>query len=269
LLFEGAAKGDPMTTIEAPARALRILVVDDDHVGQRLVTGLAGSLGHRVAVAGTGSEALTLLAHEPFDLVLMDLRMPVLDGYAATAAIRRREAAMGGRRTPIVALTSGHLEHEEASCLAGGMDRCLAKPVKAHELAALLAWLAARDSVAQVVAETPAVDLLTLDGYRQMGVDFLGWMIDAFLLEAPARVAAMDEACDSRDARALRAEAYLLKGSARIFGAALLADRCEILQQTGEADATAFARVRGIEAELGRVRNALEMARPRWRSDAR
>jgi CheY-like chemotaxis protein len=132
---DARADSEPHAT---PARGtLRILVAEDNPVNQKLATRLLEQKGHRVVVAANGREAVA--AHEAggFDLILMDVQMPEMDGIAATAAIRRAEEATGVR-TPIIAVTAHAMEGDRDRCLAAGMDDYLSKPIKPARLAALL-----------------------------------------------------------------------------------------------------------------------------------
>ena len=120
-----------------PAASLRVLLVEDNAVNQRLASRLLEKRGHSVVVAGNGLEALEALEKESFDLVLMDVQMPVMDGFEATAAIRKKEGS-SGIRVPIVALTAHAMKGDREKCLAGGMDRYLTKPIRPQELDELL-----------------------------------------------------------------------------------------------------------------------------------
>jgi CheY-like chemotaxis protein len=119
---------------EVPVNAaLRVLVVEDNPVNQMLATRVLQKKGHSVVVAGNGRQALEALAGQKFDVVLMDVNMPEMDGLAATAAIRAREEGTG-RRVPIVALTAQALAGDRERCLAAGMDAYLSKPVRGAQL---------------------------------------------------------------------------------------------------------------------------------------
>jgi CheY-like chemotaxis protein len=118
-------------------KSLRILVVEDNLVNQRLATRLLEKRGYHVAVAGNGQQALLALEKERFDLILMDMQMPEMDGFEATAEIRKREKA-NDRRLPIVALTAHAMKGDREKCLAAGMDGYLSKPIRPQELDAVL-----------------------------------------------------------------------------------------------------------------------------------
>src|SRR5258708_6514972 len=105
----------------------------DNPVNQRLASRLLEKRGHSVLVVANGLEALEAVEKERFDLVFMDVQMPVMDGFEATTAIRKREGA-GGIRLPIVALTAHAMKGDREKCLAGGMDGYLSKPIRPQEL---------------------------------------------------------------------------------------------------------------------------------------
>jgi signal transduction histidine kinase/CheY-like chemotaxis protein len=116
-----------------PVASLRILIAEDNLVNQRLTTRLLEKRGHSVVVAGNGREALEALEKESFDLVFMDVQMPVMDGFEATAAIRKKEGS-SGVRVPVVALTAHAMKGDQEKCRAGGMDGYLTKPIRPLEL---------------------------------------------------------------------------------------------------------------------------------------
>jgi signal transduction histidine kinase len=132
----------PAATVVRPARAaplrrLRILVAEDNIVNQRLALRVLENQGHDARVVNNGKEALTALERESFDLVLMDVQMPELDGFETTALIREKERTTG-RHLPIIALTAHALKDDRQRCLAAGMDAYLSKPFNQEELAAVI-----------------------------------------------------------------------------------------------------------------------------------
>jgi signal transduction histidine kinase/DNA-binding response OmpR family regulator len=126
-----------------PDAYLSVLLAEDNLVNQRLVVRLLEKRGHRVVVAGTGLEALQALEKESFDLVLMDVQMPEMDGLEATTAIREKEKS-SGRHQPVVALTAHAMKGDREKCMAGGMDGYLSKPIRPQELDQLLEIYVAR-----------------------------------------------------------------------------------------------------------------------------
>src|SRR6202167_5837946 len=138
LVTPGSVK-DP----QAASETLRILLAEDNLVNQRVTTRLLEKRGHRVVVAATGREALTALEKDNYDLLLMDIQMPEMNGMEATARIREKEKITGGHQ-PIVALTAHAMKGDQELCLAGGMDGYLAKPIRAQELDQILDQFAGR-----------------------------------------------------------------------------------------------------------------------------
>ena len=116
---------------------LSVLVAEDNLVNQRVAQCLIEKRGHKVVVVGNGIDAVKALDRQQFELVLMDVQMPGMDGYEATAEIRRKEQS-GGRHQPIIAMTAHAMKGDREKCLAAGMDGYLAKPIQASEMAAAL-----------------------------------------------------------------------------------------------------------------------------------
>src|SRR5207247_7753400 len=146
-------------------RPLHVLLAEDNPINQTLAARMLGRQGHTVVVAGNGVEALEALRGERFDVVLMDVQMPEMDGFEATATIRAEEQATG-RRIPILAMTAHAMPGDEARCLAAGMDGYLAKPVRPEALAGALARFVgapAGSPPASPVEPGPASPLAPLD----------------------------------------------------------------------------------------------------------
>jgi CheY-like chemotaxis protein len=118
-------------------RSLKILIAEDNVINQLVAKGLIERLGHEVTVVGNGQEAIAVVAQEKFDLILMDVQMPVLDGYSATKEIRRMETELG-KRTPVVALTAYAMQEERENCISAGMDDFLSKPIAPAALRQML-----------------------------------------------------------------------------------------------------------------------------------
>ena len=166
----------------APARLLNILLAEDNLINQQVAARRLQKLGHTVEIANNGAEAVAALKARSYDLILMDVQMPEMDGFEATAAIR----AMTGekRRIPIIAMTANALPSDCERCLAAGMDDYIAKPVHQRTLVELIEkWgaigyaSAHPQPVAAVEFAHTDVDLLDLDGIREM-IEVLG--LDAY-----------------------------------------------------------------------------------------
>ena len=145
-------------TEPAADRPLRILLAEDNRVNQRVALHTLEKQGHTVVVVGDGQAALTALAQAPFDLVLMDIQMPVLDGLAATAIIRAQEQTQG-THVPIIAMTAHAMRGDRERCLAAGMDGYVTKPLKAADLAAAIAQLQPAVSSPETRIVAPPVDV--------------------------------------------------------------------------------------------------------------
>jgi signal transduction histidine kinase/DNA-binding response OmpR family regulator len=135
------AKAPPATTPRPPLKG-RVLLVEDNPVNQQVALSMLGKVGIDAGLADNGEAALARLAKGGWDLVLMDVQMPVLDGLSATRALRERERAGGGGHLPVVAMTANAMERDRDACLAAGMDDYIAKPFKSATLYDTLArWL--------------------------------------------------------------------------------------------------------------------------------
>src|SRR5579885_247743 len=253
----------------------RILVAEDNPINQLVVVGLLQSLGYEVQTVENGRQAVEAVRQGHFDLVLMDAHMPEMDGFAATAAIRRDEALMGlGQHTPIVALTADALVGDAEKSLAAGMDDHLTKPVTLERLAAVVERRRAlRTSVPADSSGTtempapsdeaePVLDQSALARLRESERQdpLLHQLIHLFLQETPAHLAELQEAVARGDARRVEEVAHHLKGSAEQLGATRMSRTCAALQEAGRrADlGTAAAQVADLQREFVRVRTALE-----------
>jgi CheY-like chemotaxis protein len=186
-----------------------------------------------VSVAPDGRQALACLEHETFDLVLMDLQMPVMGGLEATAAIRLRERGMN-QHLRIVAMTAHAMSGDRERCLAADMDGYLTKPI---DPAALFAVVEQKSSGGPLVS-APAAGHVTFDDAalrrRLSGDDELRTeVIRVFLSELPLRLAAIKGAVANRDAGALHQTAHALRGSAATLSADGLAEAAHVLEQIG------------------------------------
>ncbi|HEU0123614.1 MAG TPA: ATP-binding protein, partial [Bryobacteraceae bacterium] len=144
----GTAEPKSSQTAEFPViRPLRVLLVEDNAVSQRLAQRLLEKQGHLVSIASNGLQGVQAFGQQTFDLILMDVQMPELDGLSATRAIRRLEAG-SGRRTPILMLTANAMKGDRERCLEAGADGYLTKPIEAGQLVRTIAEMAERETVA-------------------------------------------------------------------------------------------------------------------------
>jgi signal transduction histidine kinase/CheY-like chemotaxis protein/HPt (histidine-containing phosphotransfer) domain-containing protein len=255
---------------ERPAATSRILVVEDNTINQQVALGLLRRLGYEADAVANGLEALDALERIAYKAVLMDCQMPEMDGYTATAEVRRREGTT--RHTPIIGLTAHAMLGAKEDCLAAGMDGYLAKPVRREALAAVLQhWAAEATTTAaptfqgDASAAPPAVDaspdcldeaLLT-----SLGPDLLATVLPMFLEDTPPQLAAARAAAQAGDAPALAAVAHLLKGSAATIGARELHALCTEIELLARDSAVTAARepVAALGAAFDRARTALQV----------
>jgi signal transduction histidine kinase/CheY-like chemotaxis protein/HPt (histidine-containing phosphotransfer) domain-containing protein len=252
-----------------------ILVVEDNAINQQVACGWLHKLGYRADVAATGFEALEALERVQYAAVLMDCQLPELDGYAATAEIRRRES--DGAHIPIIAMTANAMRGDRERCLAAGMDDYLSKPVKLEQLdEALQRWIAQRSIRRHQLADESAVEkrqpstpkgsldpgmLARLVHLNRPGHDnALEQLIHQFLEDAQGRIATLRGAAEHNHPVALTEVAHALKGAAGHFGAERLSALCERLEHlpdsTPPGDAAEI--IDAIAEEFGRVRVALK-----------
>jgi signal transduction histidine kinase/DNA-binding response OmpR family regulator len=255
----------PTESISSPVsdRRLRILLAEDNEVNQRVALYQLRMLDHQVDLARNGVEALKLFDENEYDAVLMDIHMPELDGYAATAEIRRREGDR--KRTPIIAMTANALPEDREKCLAVGMDDHLAKPVQASALVRVLEQWVANTEPANIEPLPPATDLQPLIN-SGMG-DIIPRLVEIFLDTAPHDIEKAVAALRSSQATDLEEAAHKLKGSCSNLGAARLRDLCQQLEKLGRDGSlqTAPELLASVEEEFGRVRTELVDALDRHR----
>jgi CheY-like chemotaxis protein/HPt (histidine-containing phosphotransfer) domain-containing protein len=189
--------------------------------------GLLTRRGHSVTVANNGREAVEILEREPFDLVLMDVQMPEMGGFEATAAIREREHAEG-RYTRIVAMTAHAMTGDRDRCIAAGMDGYLSKPINQALLFEVVErGSAGADARPASFNKTELIDRLGGDA------DLLGDVIRLFLDDCPKRLAAISAAVEGRDPESIRTTAHALKGAAGTIAAAAVFEAAQTLERIG------------------------------------
>ena len=216
----------------AEPTVLRILVAEDNAINQRVAVRMLERAGCRVDTVANGMDALTAVAHTEYDLVLMDVQMPDMDGLEAAAEIRRIEAG-GGQRVPIVALTAHAFPEDRARCLAAGMDDYLEKPIVAARLAGMLERWARR----HVSEPSPR-------------------LLDEFLSAAPAALSRIGTLLRNGDGDALARESQGLKGSCLRVGASAMHAACEEIESL-----CARGELTSARDALGRARHELDRLR--------
>jgi two-component system sensor histidine kinase/response regulator len=216
----------------AEAWRARILLVEDNVINQRVASGLLTRRGHCVTIAQNGRDALALLDRETFDLVLMDLQMPIMGGIDATIAIRLRER-ITGQHVRIVAMTAHAMNSDRDRCLAVGMDGYLPKPIEPRRLFDVVEQ---RGDGGGSRTTTAGPVVFDEDRFRQRLFDdheLMTEVIAVFLDDLPRRLAEIEEALASRNAAALCAAAHRLKGTAGNLSAGRLVEAVSTLERVG------------------------------------
>ncbi len=257
---------------EVSSRA-RILVAEDNSVNQKVAVKMLEKLGYHADVAADGLEAVEALSRIPYAAVLMDVQMPEMDGYEATAEIRKREESQEDWHTPVIAVTANALAGDREKALDAGMDDYLSKPVKTEELETVLGrWTLQPDVKAPVPEEatdgsaspggiTDPLDQSVLEGLRELGgPELLTELAELFLEDVSGQLEAMREAIEGDDALSVERVAHTLKGSCENMGATRIAALCAEIEEIGGSGdlARSSESLERIRAEFDRVRPALE-----------
>jgi CheY-like chemotaxis protein/HPt (histidine-containing phosphotransfer) domain-containing protein len=215
---------------------LQILLAEDSLVNQKLAVALLEEEGHSVTVAANGKEALAATRSQQFDLILMDLQMPEMDGLEATAEIREREKQTGAH-VPIIAMTAHALKGDRDRCLEAGMDGYVAKPIHGEELLQAIAALVGSEKPAAQPAKTlPPRDVVDWsEALRAVRGNsrLLNEVVVLALKEIPMLTAKIREVVDEGDAAKLRLTAHTLKGTLRYFGSGPAFDHVCRLEEMG------------------------------------
>jgi len=258
------------TKAQAAGRKLRgrVLLAEDNESNLIVARAQLERVGLDVLAACDGQQALDVLASEAVDLVLMDCQMPILDGFAATAALRQSEAG-SGRHLPVIALTANAMKGDRERCGAAGMDDYLAKPYSGEELFAVLArWLPVERRRAVAASgrheEAAALDPAALDKIRALSPDgaeaLVRQVLAAYLKAAGREWERFDQGLADGDAGLLASAAHALKSSSFNVGANGLVERCREIEQLGREGQMRplLARVDALRAEWGRVEAGLK-----------
>ena len=225
------------------SKPLRILLAEDNVMNQKVALSQLSKLGYATDVVVSGLEVLKALSTLAYDIVLMDCQMPEMDGYEATAEIRRREQALS-TRTIIIAMTAHAMEGEREKCLRAGMDDYLSKPVKAHELTEILdRWNPGRRQQREPApARTPASDVMeqsfdasllgSLRELQQEGSpDLITELIELYTKETKKRLTDLRSALNNQDMTELRRTVHYLKGSSSSLGIRRMAFLCSQFEE--------------------------------------
>ena len=231
------------TLAEASRRKTRLLLAEDNITNQKVAVKVLEKMGHRVDPVANGVEAIKALATMPYDIVLMDVQMPEMDGLEATRRIRGGEAGPANARIPIIAMTAHAMKGDRERCLAAGMDDYVSKPISPVELSAAIVRWSPTDAPQEPASPAPATASApppvaapavapAAEPIRETAVDrdallarlggdeaLLDEVVRIFLDDVPHQLEGMDKALAAGDAPALRRLAHTLKGSGGTAGA--------------------------------------------------
>jgi CheY-like chemotaxis protein len=242
---------------------LRILLAEDNIVNQKVAVRILERLGYRPDVAANGLEVLQALQRQTYDVVLMDVQMPEMDGLETTRRIVQRWPR--DKRPRLIAMTAYALEGDRERCLEAGMDDYISKPIRMEELVRGLEQSqpgrkpAAAEGPSARSGSQPAVDQAVLDNLRGVLRDEAGEVVGIFLENGAKLLAEMQLAVSKQDSNAMEHAAHTLKSSSATFGALTLSAQCKELELMGRARQLAGAeeKVRCAESEFERVKAEL------------
>jgi signal transduction histidine kinase/HPt (histidine-containing phosphotransfer) domain-containing protein/BarA-like signal transduction histidine kinase len=252
-------------------RHLNILLVEDNEINQVAAVGLLQSLGHMVSVAENGREALIKLEKEKYDLIFMDIEMPVMDGFEATAEIRSNESKHA-TRIPIIAITAYAMKGDRERCMQAGMDDHISKPFTKERLIEIINrylpdTVKAKEKITEPQPETSGSDsngsildlpaaLEALDGKDEL----LKKMAGIFYDDMPLQLEKLRHAFADEDINLIRRQAHTIKGASAAIRANLLADAAMQVEKAAieEKHQEAFELFKRLEPELEKARKALE-----------
>jgi signal transduction histidine kinase/DNA-binding response OmpR family regulator len=268
LVATGAPARQRIVASDAPVplgKSLRVLVAEDNAVNQKLAAAILQRAGHISVVVPNGEVAVAAMERDRFDVVLMDVQMPVMGGFEATGLIRAMEAGLG-RRTPIIAVTARAMKGDREACLAAGMDAFVPKPIQSAKLLEVLEQLAAGslpDSSKEVHPDEFVGTEKTLDEAALMKLvggnrELASELAELYLTDLEPRVNEITAAVGARDGVRLRSAAHALRGSSGSIKAEDVSAAAGVLEgigQSGELD--------GVLRALELLNVAVATLRPR------
>jgi len=239
--------------------SLNILLAEDGVANQKLAVALLNRWGHTVTIANNGLETIEAMTHQSFDLVLMDVQMPEMDGLEATGEIRKREKSTG-QHTPIIAMTAHAMSGDREKCLQAGMDEYLSKPVRKAELYEVLSatiGMSSPNSISSSVSEPVdgksiidwAAALEVVDGDREL----LNDVATAAVGELSELINRLVKAVNNSDAAGIQRTAHSVQGTLRVFQNVEASERAQTLETLGREN-----RLDEISSEFQRLKPLLE-----------
>ncbi len=254
---------------------VRILLAEDNVTNQQVAVGILKKLGLKVDVAANGVETIKALEAFHYDLVLMDVQMPEMDGIEATKAIRDPQSRVLNRQVIIVAMTAHAMQGDREKCVQAGMDDYLAKPIERPALIAVLSkWLKPKGELDQLVVSKPEEKVVLINREEKLTVfnqaafmdrvmndkDLARTILDGFLEDLPGQITQLKNHVAAGDARIVEQQAHKIKGASATVGGEALRAVAWAMEQAGKAgdmDA-ARARVSDLDAQFNALKVALE-----------
>ncbi len=277
---EAESSGDnrPLVTAhtlkEAEGRTrARLLLAEDNEVNQKVAVRTLEKLGYRVDLADNGEEAVEAVSRTDYAAIVMDVQMPEMDGYEATAEIRRREEEGGDKRIPIIAMTANALQGDREKALEAGMDDYIAKPVKAGDLGEVLErWISEKSEPTTPetgdsnmhAEDEDGLDPTILESLRELQEpgepDILSELTGLFLKDAAEQIETLRKAAEAKDAPFVYRVSHTLKGSSGTIGARGMSRVCQQLEETGKSGDMngAGGLLDRLETEFYRTRSTFE-----------
>jgi len=265
----------------AEEHPLRILLVEDHVINQRMIKMMLQRMGYQPDVANNGLKALSALRHQPYDVVLMDVQMPEMDGLTATEIIYQEWTP--DTRPRIIALTASAMWGERDRCLASGMDDYLTKPIRIQELMQVLKkcqplitdkkimkQLENQETINNPIHSTALYEILQMASFNSSidGLEFLFETIDCYLEDTPRLLQDIHFYLDQANYKALRRVAHTLSSTSATLGAVNLATLCTKLEimMVNKEFPKAAAQIDVIEEEYQQVQIALENEREKYQN---
>ncbi len=277
----GATPGSthPVPMIDVPPEpSLRILLAEDNVVNQKVIIRLLDRIGYRADAVANGLEVISALSRSQYDIVLMDVQMPEMDGYEATRKVR--ETIPSDCQPYIVAITANATDQDRQECLDAGMDAYLSKPVRVEQLAEVIQTYVfkinghpahtsngstrTRHMSEKVIPDEP---VLSLDMLREsVGDDpeFIREVLASFASDSPLLMKSLRTGIAEGDSQAVQNAAHTLKSTSRLFGAKALADVCQTIERLGREKRLqdAIALMKTAELEFERVKESVQASLP-------